>query len=98
MGTKNKPGQFDCYHKADPDEPVFVLLGRDPAACLAVLFWVRLRQDMDAQDPKLLEARLCARQMEAYTRQAKGHSELQRAMASFRSLLGGHPPDAVEER
>ncbi|HAW11807.1 MAG TPA: aspartate decarboxylase, partial [Chloroflexi bacterium] len=31
MGTKNNPGKFDCYDDAHPDEPMFVLLGRDPA-------------------------------------------------------------------
>ena len=29
MGTKNNPGKFDCYEHAKPDEPMFVLLGRD---------------------------------------------------------------------
>jgi hypothetical protein len=29
MGTKNQPGKFDtCYANADPDEPMFVLLGK----------------------------------------------------------------------
>ena len=28
MGTKNNPGRFDCYGNAEPDEPIFVLLGR----------------------------------------------------------------------
>jgi hypothetical protein len=30
MGTKSNPGPFDCYAKAEPDEPMFVLLARDP--------------------------------------------------------------------
>lgn len=32
MGTKNNPGAFDCYANAEPDEPMFVLLGRDKHA------------------------------------------------------------------
>ena len=32
MGTKNNPGQFDCYRNAEPDEPMFVLLARDERA------------------------------------------------------------------
>ena len=28
MATKEKLGQFDCYEKAEPDEPMFVLLAR----------------------------------------------------------------------
>lgn len=39
MGTKNNPGKFDCYAKADPDEPMFILLGRDPLAPSLVLMW-----------------------------------------------------------
>lgn len=38
MGTKNRPGTFDCYAAAGPDEPLFVLLGRDPVAPLLVRF------------------------------------------------------------
>ena len=34
MATKTKPGAFDCYSKAEPDEPVFTLLARDPSAPL----------------------------------------------------------------
>jgi hypothetical protein len=29
VGTKNTPGPFDCYASAHPDEPMFVLLGRE---------------------------------------------------------------------
>lgn len=43
MGTKNKPGKFDCYHSAEPDEPMFVLLGRDPLAPVLVRLWAALR-------------------------------------------------------
>lgn len=43
MGTKNNPGKFDCYEKADPDEPMFVLLGRDPMAAHLVSIWSKLR-------------------------------------------------------
>lgn len=42
MGTKNNPGNFDCYDKAHPDEPMFVLLGRDPRAELLTKLWANL--------------------------------------------------------
>lgn len=70
MGTKNHPGQFDCYANAHPDEPMFVLLGRDPAAALAVTFWravkmeMRKNGDSDITDEKLDEARECSVAME----------------------------------
>lgn len=43
MGTKNTPGNWDCYANAAPDEPMFVLLGRDPTAAVTLLFWVGAR-------------------------------------------------------
>ena len=46
MGTKVKPGKFDCYNKALPTEPVFVLLGRDPNFYQSVNDWAD-RREMD---------------------------------------------------
>lgn len=67
MGTKNNPGPFDCYSKADPDEPMFVLLGRDPLAPFLVSLWASLRQQLrDEDDPKAAEANLCAESMVSY--------------------------------
>lgn len=62
MGTKNNPGKFDCYEKAEPDEPVFVLLGRDATAMQTVLAWCILNKDRQPKE-KLTEALLCAVQM-----------------------------------
>jgi len=51
MGTKNNPGKFDCFAKAEPDEPVFVLLGRDPQAAHLVSIWSKLRAgDLEAAE------------------------------------------------
>lgn len=66
MGTKNKPGAFDCYANAEPDEPMFVLLGRDTAAPLAITMWraikerLRARGESDISKEKLEEATTCA--------------------------------------
>lgn len=43
MGSKNDPGQFDCYANALPDEPMFVLLARDPLAPFLTQIWAMLR-------------------------------------------------------
>lgn len=43
MGTKNNPGKFDCYQNALPDEPMFVLLARDPEFCNLVSQWANKR-------------------------------------------------------
>ena len=67
MGTKNDPGAFDCYANAAPDEPMFILLGRDPVASCVVEFWVLMRCAIDKHEPeKLEEARACATKMRMY--------------------------------
>lgn len=73
MGTKNNPGQFDCYANAAPDEPMFILLGRDPHAATIVRKWANDRMVMihaglkPASDIHMvLEARECADAMEEY--------------------------------
>lgn len=49
MGTKNNPGNFDCYHNAEPDEPMFVLLARDPLAPFLTSIWAKVRSgDIEA--------------------------------------------------
>lgn len=49
MGTKANPGQFDCYQAAQPDEPIFVLLGRDRLAAHLVSIWSKIRMgDIEA--------------------------------------------------
>jgi len=39
MGTKNNPGKHDCWSKLQPDEPYFVLMGRDKMAGQLVEMW-----------------------------------------------------------
>ena len=43
MGTKNNPGEFDFYAAALPDEPMFVLLARDPQFYSLVNRWAQTR-------------------------------------------------------
>lgn len=69
MGTKNNPGRYDCYAKADPDEPMFILLARDPLAPEVVRLWATMRK-MDAKTDrdhaKVAEALRCADAMEEW--------------------------------
>jgi hypothetical protein len=60
MSTKNNPGKFDCYANADPDEPMFVLLGRDPMAGYLVRFWAAWRLQMGEDADKVENANACA--------------------------------------
>jgi len=68
MGTKNNPGKFDCYQNAEPDEPMFVLLGRDPSAAQLVRMWAYVRQAAENEEDlnKIKEALECADAMELW--------------------------------
>jgi hypothetical protein len=63
MGTKNNPGAYDCYANAEPDEPMFVLLGRDPMASSLVKMWAVLRELAGESPSKVKEAEACALSM-----------------------------------
>jgi hypothetical protein len=68
MGTKNNPGDFDCYANAEPDEPMFILLGRDPFAPKLVDLWASSRA-IDGEDrTKVDEAFACASAMRDWLR------------------------------
>lgn len=67
MFTKRDPGVSACYEKAEPDEPMFVLLGRDPIAFAVVGIWSYLRVLVGYDDEaQLEEARQCAFAMREY--------------------------------
>lgn len=53
MGTKATPGRFDCHEAAEPDEPLFTLLARDPLAPFLVSIWSSVRcGDLEAAETK----------------------------------------------
>ena len=69
MGTKNNPSKFDCYEKAAPDEPMFILLARDKTAPTVVRIWANIRGFYSRKDNdtlKVKEAKLCAKAMERW--------------------------------
>lgn len=73
MGSKNNPGEFDCYTNALPDEPMFILLARDPSAPAIVKWWADAREaaidrgERPESDRAMVEeARQCAKNMTAW--------------------------------
>jgi hypothetical protein len=79
MGSKNNPGDFDCYGNALPDEPMFILLGRDPSAPMLVQQWARQRElEINAgrrpeSDRRMVEeARQCVSTMMVWRRENDG--------------------------
>jgi hypothetical protein len=70
MGSKNEPGKYDCYANAEPDEPMFVILARDPSAPELVEQWAIRRVNLISEGKKpesdyalVEEARECADKM-----------------------------------
>lgn len=79
MVTKANPGDYDCYANALPDEPMFILLARDPYAPVGVFAWAADRQDKvrigacPAEDlAKVAWARHCAEAMVKWRRENDG--------------------------
>lgn len=79
MGTKENPGRFDCYGAALPDEPMFVMLARDPDFFRLVHAWATRRgQDVRSgvrpqSDMALVaEAEACAFEGERWRRMNNG--------------------------
>lgn len=66
MATKNDPGRFDCYAIAHPDEPMFILLGRDSMAPALVRQWAEQRRAAGDDAAKIANAEACADAMEAW--------------------------------
>lgn len=95
MGTKNNPGVYDCYENAAPDEPMFILLGRDPTAPLVVTFWRALKMEMvksghsKSSHEKLEEARTCSMAMEAYAKSLGKNDLLKEATEAFNRVIQG---------
>ena len=79
MGSKNNPGRFDCYDNALPDEPMFVLLGRDPSAPELLERWAngRLFDIASGSRPQsdmamVAEAQQCAKDMRQWRKDNDG--------------------------
>jgi hypothetical protein len=73
VGTKNNPGAYDCYANALPDEPMFILLARDPSAPSKVRAWAYDRENAihhghrpESDRAMVVEARRCADAMTAW--------------------------------
>ena len=67
VGTKNNPSQFSCYDKAEPDEPMFTLLARDPSASAFVRAWAA--KHGGEKPEKAAEARGIADAMDAWRKE-----------------------------
>lgn len=96
MGTKNNPGSYDCYANAEPDEPMFVLLGRDPTAWLVVSVWARLRERMGKDPAQIEEARECAAKMHKWAVLKGKKLETGTAMVEFQAAVAALVEDSED--
>lgn len=105
--TKDEPGPFDALQKARGDEPIFTLLGRDPAAPSAITEWCRVRRNNALRDftpgsPELVEelrqcadAEAIAFQMDDYR---KGVTVAEEQVAPARVAHSGLMGETQEQR
>jgi hypothetical protein len=94
MGTKEKPGRFDCIEKALTDEPVFVLLARDETAPLFVTEWATTRaaQVMAGERPmddlpQIVEALECAQAMITWRKANEGKWQTPESIAALENMV-----------
>jgi hypothetical protein len=87
LGNKSNPSKYDCYSRAEPDEPVFVLLGRDPVASLLVAEWARLRDKLrNTEEEAIAEARECAFAMQQWALKMGKERQVNQAIGVARSF------------
>lgn len=79
MGSKTTPGTFDCYANALPDEPMFILLARDPSAPDLVEGWaagriyaIAIGKKPQSDMAMVEEAQQCAKNMRAWAKEKNG--------------------------
>jgi hypothetical protein len=66
MGTKKRPSAYEPLHYVDQDEPLFVLIGRDPDAGRLVRDWAAARERRGEDPAVVRDARETAAEMDAY--------------------------------
>jgi hypothetical protein len=84
MGTKNNPGKFDCYANALPDEPMMVLLGRDPLAPFLTQIWAMIRAGNREEVRKTFNELIVGPQSSVYVL----HPESEKALEASDCALG----------
>jgi hypothetical protein len=99
LGSRNNPGKWDCHANAHPDEPMFVLLGRDPSASLLVRLWAEVRAKQGEDPAMVQEARDCADAMEAWVRDLGKSKKLdETAEVWVKTLIHLNPRRAAASR
>lgn len=86
MGTKNNPGAYDCYAKLDPDEPYFLLRGKDPAAPYLTKLWAASRMGNEEAVHNIVEVMFADHAVQARV-SSEEHEKLTEAKACAGEML-----------
>jgi hypothetical protein len=86
MGTKNNPGAYDCYANAEPDEPMFILLARDPSAPWLVKAWAALRCGLPEAAETYMRAALAELRASGKSQLDEASPKLQEAVKCARDM------------
>jgi len=95
MPSKTHPMTAAVIEKAEPDEPMFVLLGRDRVAAKLVKDWADFRfrrlPNFGMDDPEemaqIADALACAKEMEAYADRRQQVANYERIAAEKAAVL-----------
>lgn len=97
MGTKLQPGKFDCYRNALSDEPMFILLARDPAVPELVELWAEGRRKLieagyrpGSDWPMVHEAMNCAAEMRRWRTENDGIWRDPQLVSDREDMLAAH--------
>jgi hypothetical protein len=94
MSTKSNPGVYNCYAKAEPDEPMFTLLGRDPVASFLVGIWIDARKKLGLDTPeKLAEASACSDALHDWAIERLGPERMLEVVTAMHQLLVEYAKD-----
>lgn len=77
MGSKLKPGNFNCYANALPDEPMFVLLGRDQLAPSLTAIWSAIRAGDRKEARRLFNELIVGPQASVYVLEPESEKALE---------------------
>lgn len=83
--TKNTPGINSCYERAEGDEPMFVLLGRDVCASFVTLFWCKMRLLIEGPSDQITEAQTHAEELRDWAMKLGKTEKLALAYDAFRA-------------
>lgn len=95
MATKDNPGEIDYYERAEPDEPIWPLLGRDRHAAALIRLWAEMREREGEPAESVAEARQAASDFEEVARKRGAAVMTMDSVIMFATTLRKEKEDAA---